>query len=351
MKYSRLCVPLFALSIIGCSSSDDTKTDSDYERTVVIGMHDKLLADIQLLHDASIELQNAAPTPAGRGWDAAQDQAAITAMMNAWVKARGAYERTEGALAPLFPDTDVAIDARYDDFLVSLGPNGDADPFDDEGVTGMHAIERILFVKTTPESVIDAEAVLPGSKPAEWPPTAEAAAEFKNKLCARLVADTQSMLDQWKPQRIDLATAFGGLVGLMNEQREKIVKAASAEEESRYAQRTMADIRDNLTGTKNAYELFRPWVKTKAGGEGADLHVENAFGELAQAYAQVTGDAVPTPPATWSSESPSATDLQTAFGKLYTAVFHAVDPNQAGSAVDGMNEVAKKLGFPQFVEQ
>jgi iron uptake system component EfeO len=348
VKYSSLCVPFVALSLIGCSSSDDPKTDADYEREVVTGMHDKLLGDIQLLHDASVELQNAAPTPADRGWDAAQDQAAITAMTNAWLKARGAYERTEGALAPLFPDIDAAIDARFDDFLAEGGP--DDNLFDDQGVTGMHAIERILFSKTTPANVVTAEAALPGYKAAAWPAAAQEAADFKTKLCARLAADTKTMADQWKPQKSDLGNAFKGLSGLMNEQLEKIVKAASAEEESRYAQRTMADIRDNLTGTINAYGLFRAWVKTKSGGAEADAKVENAFNELKAAYSLVTGDALPPPPATWSAENPSPADLQTPFGKLYGAVKHAVDPNQSGSAVDGMNQVAKSLGFPEFAE-
>jgi iron uptake system component EfeO len=346
VKYPLFCVPFFALAISGCSSSDDPKTDADYQREVVTGIHDELLGDIQLLHDASVELQNAAP--ADRGWDAAQDQAAITAMTNAWLEARGAYERTEGALAPLFPDIDAAIDARYDDFLVK-GP--DQNLFDDQGVTGMHAIERILFAKTTPANVVAAEAALPGYKAAAWPATSQEAADFKAKLCARLSADTQTLVASWKPQKNDLGNAFTGLVGLMKEQREKIVKAASAEEESRYAQRTMADIRDNLTGTRNAYELFRAWVRTKSGGATADANVENAFDQLETAYTQVNGDALPPPPLSWSSENPSEADLQTPFGRLYGAVFHAVDPNQAGSAVGGMNQVAKSLGFPEFAEE
>jgi iron uptake system component EfeO len=136
----------------------------------------------------------------------------------------------------------------------------------------------------------------------------------------------------------------------MNEQREKINKAASEEEESRYAQRTMADIRDNLTGTTTIYELFRPWLKAKPDGAPIDADVQRAFDSLDSAYSAVTGDALPQPPQTWSSESPSNADLDTPFGKLFTAVQNAVDPNRAGSAVDGMNRAAKELGFPEFAE-
>lgn len=39
--------------------------------------------------------------------------------------------------------------------------------------------------------------------------------------------------------------------------------------------------------------------------------------------------------------------LETPFGQLYAAVNAAVDPNQAGSAVDGMNQAATALGFPE----
>jgi iron uptake system component EfeO len=137
----------------------------------------------------------------------------------------------------------------------------------------------------------------------------------------------------------------------MNEQREKVNKAASEEEESRYAQRTLADIRDNLAGTTKAYALFQPWLRTRPNGAAIDADIEGAFEALARAYAGVSGDAIPQPPDTWSSESPLEADLQTLFGKLYSAVQDAVDPNRPGSAVDGMNRAAKELGFPEFAEE
>lgn len=349
-KLAALCMSVVVFS--SCSSSDGEggKSDADYERGVVTGMHSSLLTDIVELHQAAVDLQDAAPTPVGRGWDETENADAIGAMTSAWIRARGAYERVEGALAPLFPDIDAAIDARYEDFLEIVGPSGDQNLFDDEGVTGMHAIERILFAKTTPPSVITVEASLPGYKAAAWPATETEASDFKTKLVARLIADTQNLRDQWQPQRIDLGGAFQGLISLMNEQREKVNKAASDEEESRYAQRTMADIRDNLAGTTKIYGLFQPWLETKAGGAAIDADIETAFDALDTAYGAVTGDAIPQPPDTWSSENPSEADLQSPFGLLYSAVQSAVDPNRPGSAVDGMNRAAKELGFPEFAE-
>jgi iron uptake system component EfeO len=336
----------------GCSSDDDTsgKTDLEYQAEVVDGMHAALLADVNALHQAAVELQAAAPAPAGRGWDATLDADALAAMTTAWLKARGAYERTEGALAPLFPEIDAEIDARYEDFLEGV-PEGDQDLFDAEGVTGMHAIERILFVAQTPPSVVTVESSLEGYKAAAWPATEAEAAEFKNQLAARLATDTQTLVDQWQPQRIDLGGSFQGLISLMNEQREKVNKAASEEEESRYAQRTLADLRENLKGTTGIYALFQPWLLTKAGGAAIDADIEGSFETLSSTYADFSGDAIPKPSPTWSSENPSPADLDTPFGKLYEAVQDAVDPNVPGSAVDGMNRAAEALGFPELVEE
>ena len=352
MKTLSLCLFIPAVTLAACSSDDagptGPKTDAQYESEVTRGMHDSLLGDIKALHAAALELQAAAPAHA---WDADADADAIASMTAAWLDARAAYERTEGAIAPLFPDIDGYIDARYEDFLSDLGTEGDQDLFDDQGVTGMHAVERILFAPEIPPSVVKLESTLPGYAAASWPATDEEALEFKNELCARLVKDTSTLEKQWTPQSIDLDGAFGGLISLMNEQREKVNKAASEEEESRYAQRTMADIRDNLAGTVKIYALFEPWLLSKDGGDAINADVHAAFDALHEAYGAIEGDAIPQPPADWSAENPSEKDLATPFGELYSAVQASVDPNVEGSAVDGMNRAAVKLGFEEFVEE
>jgi iron uptake system component EfeO len=350
MKSTLTLLALAALAP-ACSSDDSSaKSDAEYQDEVVIGMHDALLSDVGALHDAAVALQAAAPTPSGRGWDATLDAVALGAMKDAWLDARGAYERTEGALAPLFPDLDGAIDARYEDFIEGV-PGGDQNLFDDEGVTGMHAIERILYAPTTPEAVIALESTLEGYRAAAFPATEEEATAFKNQLAARLVSDTQTLLDQWQPQAIDLGGSFQGLISLMNEQREKVNKAASEEEESRYSQRTLADLRQNLAGTTRIYALFRDWLHSKSGGSEIDADVEASFDTLDTTYAEFSDDAIPKPPSDWSSENPSAAALASPFGRLYSAVQTAVDPNVPGSAVDGMNRAAVELGFPELVEE
>jgi iron uptake system component EfeO len=343
---------LGALSIIaiatGCSSS---KSDSDakFETSVTSGVHDTVLGDMGDLISAATDLQTDAPLPTGRGWDATLDADAITKMKADWVRARSDYERMEGAIAPIFPQLDFTLDARYDDFLASLGGNGDPDPFDDMGVTGMHAIERILYSDSIPQRVVDFEDKLPGYAVAAFPLTEQDAADFKNKLCARFISDATELQNEWGPSHIDLGSSFKGLISLMNEQQEKVSKAATGEEESRYSQHTMDDIRDNLTGTKTVYELFQPWLVSKSGGMAIDTQIEKGFATLATTYAMFPGDTIPEPPATWSSFDPTADDLATPFGELFSAIQLSVDQQNMGSVVAEMNAAAVTLGFPEFV--
>ncbi|MEO7111221.1 MAG: imelysin family protein [Polyangiaceae bacterium] len=333
-------------------SSNDagvTFTDAQYQAQVLQGMHDSLLTDISSLLTAANAIQAAAP-PTLAGW---QDPAQVTALKNAWIPARSAYEHSEGAIAPLFPDVDTSIDARYDDFLSELGPAGDTYLFDDVGVTGMHAMERIIY-QPNPQAVITFEATLPGYAASAAPSSDQQAADFKNKLAGKLISDVTALQSRWTPVNLNVAIAYQGLVALMNEQKEKVNKAASSEEESRYSSRTMVDLRDNLDGTKTIYALFEPWVLSKTNtdptkdGPTIDAKIQAGFVKLAAAYAQISGDAFPTVPSTWSSESPSAADLQTPFGQLYTNVLAAVDPNTDGTIVFEMNAVATLLGFPIF---
>jgi iron uptake system component EfeO len=322
----------------GCGTSQ-----SDYEAQTVQSMHDAVSGDLDTLVQAAKDLQAAAPTPSGRGWDATLDADAILKMKDQWVKARVAYEHVEGALAPIFPDLDASLDARYDDFLATTGP--DADLFDDQGVTGLHAAERIIFSDVTPQNVIALEASLPGYKAAAFPATEAEAKEFHDKLLGRIIADAESLRDQWTPAKIDLAGAFTGLVDLMNEQREKVNKAGDQEEESRYSQRTMADLRANLEGTKHVYAAFQPWLVSLDSGAQTDAAIESAFDRLQATYDSIPGDAFPPPPDDWQAEDPSVADLMTPFGELYFAVQAAVDPNADGSVVFEMNKAGELMGL------
>ncbi|HET9988262.1 MAG TPA: EfeM/EfeO family lipoprotein [Kofleriaceae bacterium] len=337
MKYLAL------LLVAACGGT----SDADYKQAVVTGMQESISVDLQNLITAAQDLQAAAPT--GHGWDVSTDGAALANMKEAWRRARTAYEHVEGATAPIFPDEDYTMDARYDDFLAKLGPAGDPDLFDDHGATGMHAIERILYADSIPQKVIDFEKTLPGYRAAAWPTNASEADEFATELCQKLITDAMQLHAEWTPANIDIGPAFQGLVGLMNEQKEKVNLAATGEEESRYAQLTLFDLRNNLDGTTKIYDLFQPWILAKGGA--MDATIQTGFHGLDQLYSATPSDRLPPVPDTWSSDMPTATDLATPFGTLWAGVHHAVDPTADGSVVFEMNHVAVELGFPEFVEE
>ena len=114
----------------------------------------------------------------------------------------------------------------------------------------------------------------------------------------------------------------------MNEQKEKVTLAGLDQEESRYSQRTMDDLRQNLSGTTKIYAIFQPWITSKTGGAAVDAQVEAGFSTLSALYngADYAGVALPSPPADWPADdnNPSAADLAKTFGKLFTAVQAAV---------------------------
>jgi iron uptake system component EfeO len=340
-------LPLLAATVLplaACGSSPPT--DAEFQSQVVANMNQLLLGKVRTLGQAAREMCEAAPVPLGRGWDAT-DQPAIDQMKNAWNGMRSAWESAEGVLASLFPDLDETLDTRYEEFLSS--PAGDRDLFDDQGFTGMHAIERILFAPMLHAAVVQKESTWPGYVAAVWPATQDQAAEFRNKLCMRTISDVQALEAGLTPGVIDLAIAFAGLTALMGEQKEKMHLAGDYVDESRYARRTLADLRANLAGTRDAYDLFVPWLNSKPDGMAVHDEVVRAFDRLDQTYSSVYGDAVPEPPVGWNSDLPSVADQATDFGRLYVAVVQEVDATYTGSAVDAMNHVARVLGLPEFV--
>lgn len=353
MKNFRFISGCFVtLSLLAAGCSDETtpegKTDAEYQKEIADGMQASIAGEIDTWRATAKTLCDAAPAPTGRGWDAKLDADAITAMKAAWKTARVHYEHIEGAVAPLFPELDAATDARYDDFLSELGAVGDPDLFDGEGVTGMHAVERILYSDGIPAEVTAFESKLPGYVAAAYPATEAEAASFKTKLCAQLVTDITTLQEQWKPAKLDIGAAFQGLISLMNEQHEKVNKASTGQEESRYSRMTLADIHSNLDGTEKIYALFQPWILSKDGA-AADKGITDGFKTLHVAYDANPGDTIPSPPATWSA-TPTEADLATPFGKLFQAVSVAVDPARDGSVVFEMNEAAGIMGLPGFEE-
>ncbi|HEX6278045.1 MAG TPA: imelysin family protein, partial [Polyangiaceae bacterium] len=243
--------------------------------------------------------------------------------------------------------SDTATDARYDDFLMTLGAAGDPNAFDDRGVVGMHAVERVLWADVMPPEVATFERGIPGYRAARFPENAVEALDFKQKLAGRLVLDVEKLEREFSPLALDVAFAFRGLVDLAAEQVEKVDRAATGQEESRYAQATLRDLRANREGCLLAYRLFRPWLLKRPRGGEIDRQVLAAFARLERAYAAVPGDALPRPPRTWSSVQTTAEDVATPFGELFVVVKRESDEKVPGSLRASLGAVAEALALPE----
>ena len=186
--------------------------------------------------------------------------------------------------------------------------------------------------------------------PAAFPADATQSAAFKNDLCARLSVDAADMRDQVAPLALDSAAAFRGVIGSMAEQYEKVALASTGEDESRYAQHTLGDMRANLSGGADIYAAFTPWLVSLEGGEAVDGDIQAGFARVEAGYAAIAGDAIPEVPPDWNADAPSEADLATPYGQLFTLLSVEADPTIDGSLVARMTAAADLLGIPQLPE-
>ncbi|MBL8678160.1 MAG: EfeM/EfeO family lipoprotein [Myxococcales bacterium] len=325
-----------SFAIAGCASPQEVAT----QRT-----KDAIARELATLTSAARALRDATPAPDPDGWSHTADAQSIENMRAAWRRTRVAYERVEGAVAILFPETDVSIDERFDAFVTE---RADRNLFDGEGVTGMHAIERILWADSTPERVRTFEQGLPTMpEPGRTPRDATEATQFRDELVGRLVRDCEAMERQFRPLALDNATAFRGVIGSLEEQLEKIDKAATSEEESRYAQFTLADMRANLDGGVTTFEAFVPWLES-VGERALVTQIRAKFTAIDAAYRAHAGDGIPAVPVGYNPEAPSAEHTATPYGQLRAMLVAESDPMRRDSLVSLMRRAATAMQIPEL---
>jgi iron uptake system component EfeO len=321
--------------------SNDGAFGNDYETQSTLTVKDYVTAELMKLGNAASAIQTAAPTPDDDGWNAADDAAALDKMRSAWSDARASYEHIEGSIAVLFPAEDISTDERYDGFIATMP---DDDLFDDQGVVGVHAIERILWSDAIPSRVVQFESSLDGYVAAAFPSDHDEADEFKNKLCVRLVDDIAKMRDEYASVALDSAAAFRGMIGSMREQSEKTTLAASGEDESRYAQNTLADMRANLAGAESVFKAFRTWSDA-VNGASTGMTIQSRLDDIGSAYSAIDGVALPEVPSNFNPDAPTDADLATPYGQLWKLLEEQTDLNATDSVVSIMTGAADKMGI------
>jgi iron uptake system component EfeO len=125
----------------------------------------------------------------------------------------------------------------------------------------------------------------------------------------------------------------------------KMKEAGAGTDESRYAGFSLADMRANLANASATHAIFHDWLLTKPRGAHVDGEIADGFAKLDQSYAALTGDALPSAPAGWSSVDPTDAMRATPFGTLFTAVLEEADDTRDGSLAHSMDEAAEVLGI------
>lgn len=159
------------------------------------------------------------------------------------------------------------------------------------------------------------------------------------------------MVDGFRPLALDNATAYRGVIGSILEQHEKVSFAGSGEDESRYAQATLLDMRANLDGGEEIFGFFEPLLESK-GDEGTSVKndVRARFGALRASYDDIDGDAIPEVPATWNPDAPSEADSNSPYGKLFLFIAAETDVEVPTSLVSRMLAGADLLEIPLLPE-
>ncbi|MEP7125601.1 MAG: imelysin family protein [Byssovorax sp.] len=289
---------------------------------------------------AAAALRDAAPADHD-GWNAASAPASLTAMRAAWRKARAAYTAVEVPASTLFPELHHRLDTDYDDLLAD---GADGSRFDNHGVIGLQAVERILWADVIPAPVKAHEAALANDVAARFPGDASEAAAIKNELLGQLAADAEALRDGFHATKLDVNAAYSTTTLALQEQLGQLVEAAKGEGKARYAGVSLANLRSDLAATREMYALFRPWILAKSGGAHTDEEVGKAFTRLTAAYDKPPGDNLPLPPANWRTADPSDAMLATAFGLLFAAAQKEADPSIDGTLCFEMAEGADLLG-------
>jgi hypothetical protein len=159
-----------------------------------------------------------------------------------------------------------------------------------------------------------------------------------------MVDDVAAMRREFRPLALDPAAAYRGVVASMREQGEKVDLAATAEEESRYARRTLADMRANLDGGAAMFALFGPWLRDEGAGALADA-VDARMRQVRLRYDALPGDALPAVPDGWNPDAPTPAQLATPYGSLRAHLLAESDPDRAGSLAALMIRAGRALGI------
>lgn len=331
------------LALGGCGSREPSQAEAPSPTSEPVAPHARATIEVDRYVDGEARaLLHAGEALCAEGIDLGERRAR-------WRDARLHYERIEGAIAVLFPETDADVDDRYE-HVAEL--RADGDPFDGEGFVGMHAIERVLFgpevfAREPPSEVARFEsALIHFAPPVALDDTTRA--RFESGLCARLVRDLRGMEETLDPVALDPSTAWRGVLGSIEEQAEKVRLGTTGQSESRYAGHTLADMRGNLEGGRAVLEAFATEIEGLPEGPERLRRLREGFARLDEAYRASPGDDLPAVPPGFDPDRPRAEDRDTPYGRLFVLLGHESDPEAHQSLAYEIRATGRAMGIAEL---
>lgn len=310
-RHSLLVVLLAAGALASCSAWQNPKLQAQ------AALKAQVATQLVVLHQQAVALYAAAPTPGPNGWNATTASSQLQSMKDIWRQARDAYERNENTLEDIFPDIDHDINGRYEDAIAQSGVVTDL--FSGDQFSGMHAIERILWSNSVSTEALQFESTLPGYQPPSFPSNQQESSEFVTGLLARFESDTQNQIERWAAGSESTGVALDRLTDSAGVPSVFLYLDATQQQEDRYSQETLADMRANIIGAQACFDTFSIWLNAK-GWPDLQASVDADYQTELTVADKFPGMQVPPAPEGWNGADPTPLDLRTPYGQLYTAM-------------------------------
>lgn len=221
LRYSLLAVA--TLSLAACAQNSPTATSPSSGQTVVLNNQDQL-NQITKDYQAFVEQQIDQLLTDTEKWAELLKAGKFEEAKAQYPLIRMAYERSE-PIAESFGELDVRIDFRLVDYVDENNA--------EEGWSGFHRIERILWENNTTEGTVE--------------------------YADQLVKDIKELRAKVSTVDVTPDMMTTGAVDLLNE----VATSKITGEEEIYSHTDLYDFRANIEGAEKIFDLFRPLLQEK----------------------------------------------------------------------------------------
>ncbi len=329
---ARIVLSLVAALALGCGGEDPPAP------SVADGLKATIGTMLRRFSESLVTLR--ARAPRGREWQpSGADADAVKAMRAAWLDAHAAFVGLAGPVGELFPEQIPGLDRRWDVQLTDLGVDPDFMPFDERGVTGLHAIERILWSDQISSAVSSYEMTRLGYRTPRFPGTAEEADAFVASLAGAVAQVGLEVNQQFSRLTPDAALGAAGISRLLANSFLKVdLGYVAGSEDSRYSGTTMLDLRSELAAARAIWNVLRDGLSRRGAASEKLGGVDAGLARWTALLDEVKSKDFPVAPNLWDPGTPSPEHALTPYGMLFVGLRRELNKARPDSLVSALRE-------------